>query len=375
MSKEKKAYHIIISGGGTGGHIFPALAIADGLKASGLPVEILFVGAEGRMEMEKVPAAGYPIEGLEISGIQRSLTTKNFAVPFKIVKSLLKAKSIINNFKPDIAIGVGGYASGPMLFAASLSGVPTVIQEQNSYPGVTNKILAKRAKLIFVAYNGMEKYFPANKIVLAGNPVRSLISGELPSKAEACAFFGLDVSKPVIFSFGGSLGARTINQSIEKHLDVIKDSGAQLIWQTGKAYFNQINQKLDENDWSGLKVMEFLKEMHFAFAAADVIISRAGALSIAELCLVGKPVILVPSPNVSEDHQTKNAMALVNNGAAILVTDKDAQELLIPTALDLLKNESQRNSLSIKIKQMAITDATDTIVKNISQILQNNDKL
>jgi UDP-N-acetylglucosamine--N-acetylmuramyl-(pentapeptide) pyrophosphoryl-undecaprenol N-acetylglucosamine transferase len=375
MSKEKKAYHIIISGGGTGGHIFPALAIADGLKASGLPVEILFVGAEGRMEMEKVPAAGYPIEGLEISGIQRSLTTKNFAVPFKIVKSLLKAKSIINNFKPDIAIGVGGYASGPMLFAASLSGVPTVIQEQNSYPGVTNKILAKRAKMIFVAYEGMQKFFPADKLVLAGNPVRALIAGNLPTKEEACNFFGLDVSKPVIFSFGGSLGARTINQSIEKHLDVIKDSGAQLIWQTGKAYFNQINQKLDENDWSGLKVMEFLKEMHFAFAAADVIISRAGALSIAELCLVGKPVILVPSPNVSEDHQTKNAMALVNNGAAILVTDKDAQELLIPTALDLLKNESQRNSLSIKIKQMAIADATDTIVKNISQILQNNDKL
>jgi UDP-N-acetylglucosamine--N-acetylmuramyl-(pentapeptide) pyrophosphoryl-undecaprenol N-acetylglucosamine transferase len=375
MSKDKKTYHIIISGGGTGGHIFPALAIADGLKASGLPVEILFVGAEGRMEMEKVPAAGYPIEGLEISGLQRSLTTKNLAIPFKIVRSLLKAKSIVNKFKPDIAIGVGGYASGPMLFAASLSGVPTVIQEQNSYPGVTNKILAKRAKMIFVAYEGMQKFFPADKLVLAGNPVRALIAGNLPTKEEACNFFGLDVSKPVIFSFGGSLGARTINQSIEKHLDVIKDSGAQLIWQTGKAYFNQINQKLDENDWSGLKVMEFLKEMHFAFAAADVIISRAGALSIAELCLVGKPVILVPSPNVSEDHQTKNAMALVNNGAAILVTDKDAQELLIPTALDLLKNESQRNSLSIKIKQMAIADATDTIVKNISQILQNNDKL
>jgi UDP-N-acetylglucosamine--N-acetylmuramyl-(pentapeptide) pyrophosphoryl-undecaprenol N-acetylglucosamine transferase len=303
------------------------------------------------------------------------LTTKNLAIPFKIVRSLLKAKSIVNKFKPDIAIGVGGYASGPMLFAASLSGVPTVIQEQNSYPGVTNKILAKRAKMIFVAYEGMQKFFPADKLVLAGNPVRALIAGNLPTKEEACNFFGLDVSKPVIFSFGGSLGARTINQSIEKHLDVIKDSGAQLIWQTGKAYFNQINQKLDENDWSGLKVMEFLKEMHFAFAAADVIISRAGALSIAELCLVGKPVILVPSPNVSEDHQTKNAMALVNNGAAILVTDKDAQELLIPTALDLLKNESQRNSLSIKIKQMAIADATDTIVKNISQILQNNDKL
>ena len=375
MSKDKKTYHIIISGGGTGGHIFPALAIADGLKASGLPVEILFVGAIGRMEMEKVPAAGYPIEGLDISGFQRTLTTKNLSIPIKVLKSLLKAKSIVKNFKPDIAIGVGGYASGPMLFAASLAGVPTVIQEQNSYPGVTNKILAKRAKKIFVAYNGMEKYFPANKIELAGNPVRSLISGELPSKAEACAFFGLDASKPVIFSFGGSLGARTINQSIEKNLDAIKDSNTQLIWQTGKAYYAQISQKLEGNDWSGLKVMEFLKEMHFAFAAADVIISRAGALSIAELCLVGKPVILVPSPNVSEDHQTKNAMALVNNGAAVLVTDKDAQEKLIHTALNLLKNEEQRTSLSSQIRKMGISDATDTIVKSITKILQNNDTI
>lgn len=375
MSKGNKTYHIIISGGGTGGHIFPALAIADGLKASGLPVEILFVGAEGRMEMEKVPAAGYPIEGLEISGIQRSMTIKNLNVPVKIIKSLLKAKSIINNFKPDIAIGVGGYASGPMLFAASLAGVPTVIQEQNSYPGVTNKILAKRAKKIFVAYSGMEKFFPADKLVLAGNPVRSLISGGLPSKAEACKFFGLDESKPVIFSFGGSLGARTINQSIEKNLDAIKDSGTQLIWQTGKAYYSQISQKLEGSDWSGLKVMEFLKEMHYAFAAADVIISRAGALSIAELCLVGKPVILVPSPNVSEDHQTKNAMALVNNGAAILVTDKDAPEKLIHTALNLLKDESQRKSLSSQIITMGMSNATDTIVKGITEILQNNDTI
>lgn len=371
MASGQKTYKVIISGGGTGGHIFPALAIADGLKNSALPVEILFVGAQGRMEMEKVPAAGYKIEGLEISGFQRELTSKNLSFPFKVVKSLWKARQIVSNFQPDIAVGVGGYASGPLLFAASLSGVPTVIQEQNSFPGVTNKILAKRAKKIFVAYDGMEKYFPKEKIVEAGNPVRALIAGKLPTQAEGKAFFNLDPDKPVIFSFGGSLGARTINQSIEKGLEGIRENGAQIIWQTGKVYYEQLKGRLDATMWEGLKVMDFLKEMHYAFAAADIIISRAGALSIAELCLVGKPVILVPSPNVAEDHQTKNALALVKKEAAVLVTDKEAPEKLVATALDLLKNESYKAKLSAEILGLGKRDATETIVKQIIHLIQN----
>jgi UDP-N-acetylglucosamine--N-acetylmuramyl-(pentapeptide) pyrophosphoryl-undecaprenol N-acetylglucosamine transferase len=368
MTTQKK-YRIIISGGGTGGHIFPAIAIADGLKESGLVEEILFVGAEGRMEMEKVPAAGYKIIGLEISGFQRSLSSKNLSFPFKVLKSLKKAREIVKQFRPDIAIGVGGYASGPLLFAAATSGVPTIIQEQNSYPGITNKILAKRAKKIFVAYPNMSQFFPEEKIVYSGNPVRSIIQKNLPSKEESCQFFGLDPKKPVILSFGGSLGALTLNESIENGIQQFSDKDIQVIWQTGSYYYQKIHEKWANKTPNGIQIHEFLREMNYAYGAADIIISRAGAISISELCIVGKTTILVPSPNVAEDHQTKNAMALVYQQAAILVKDVDARNILCDTVIKTLENTQQMQELSYNIKYMAKPDATNSIVQSIQQLL------
>lgn len=364
------AYKVIISGGGTGGHIFPAIAIADGLRHSGVPVDILFVGAKGRMEMDKVPAAGYPIEGLNISGFQRSLDIQNISFPFKVVKSLVDARSILDRFQPDIAIGVGGYASGPLLFAAALKGVPTLIQEQNSYPGVTNKILSRRAVKICVAYPDMEQYFPAKKIVYTGNPVRSSIAATLPSKQESCEFFGLDHNKPVVLSFGGSLGALTLNDSMEKGVQKLQDAGIQAIWQTGSYYYKGLADRWEGKLPSGILMKEFLKEMHFAYGAADVIISRAGALSISELCLVGKAVILVPSPNVAEDHQTKNAQALVQRDAAIMIRDSEARQDLIDAAIELVKQPERSARLGASIKELGRPDATEAIVEQILNILK-----
>lgn len=368
MTTQKK-YRIIISGGGTGGHIFPAVAIADGLRDSGLAEEILFVGAQGKMEMEKVPAAGYKIEGLEVVGLQRSLSLKNLKFPFKVLKSLLHARKIVKDFKPDIAIGVGGYASGPLLFAAATGGVPTIIQEQNSYPGITNKILSKRAKKICVAYPNMQQFFPEDKIVYTGNPVRSVITQPLPSKEESCRFFGLNPEKPVVLSFGGSLGALTLNDSIENGVAQFAEKDIQVIWQTGSFYYKRIHEAWKDKTPDGIKIHEFLKEMQYAYGAADLIISRAGALSISELCIVGKPTILVPSPNVAEDHQTKNAMALVNANAAILVKDAEARNILCNTAIDTLQKPELLQSLSANIKTLAKAEATKTIVQTIQQLL------
>lgn len=365
-----KIYKIIISGGGTGGHIFPAIAIADGLKQCGLPVDILFVGAKGKMEMEKVPAAGYPIEGLDIAGFQRSLTVKNLTFPFKVMKSLLDARAIITRFQPDIAVGVGGYASGPLLFAASMKGIPTLIQEQNSYPGVTNKILSGRARKICVAYPGMEQFFPADKLVYTGNPVRKIITDTLPSKEEACAFYGLDASRPVVLSFGGSLGAKTLNVAMEKSVAGWVRSGAQVIWQTGSFYYKDIQDRWKDNTPVGVKIVEFIREMHMAYAAADVIISRAGALSISELCIVGKATVLIPSPNVAEDHQTKNARALTNHGAAVMLSDTEAPDLLAETVIKLLSDEPKRYSMGNAIKELAKPDAVKVIVEEIIKIIK-----
>ncbi len=354
----------IISGGGTGGHIFPAVAIANALKKNIPDCEILFVGAEGRMEMQKVPEAGYAIKGLPIAGLQRSLDLKNLLLPIKILKSVTMAMKIITDFKPDVAIGVGGYASAPLLFAAKLKGIPYVIQEQNSYAGITNKILGKWAQKICVAYDGMENFFPKEKIVFTGNPVRANISESKVTKQEALQYFDLAENRKTVLVIGGSLGARTINQSIDAGIEKINVGNIQLVWQTGKGYFETAKQKANNS----IKVFDFIKQMDMAYAAADIIISRAGALSVSELCIVGKPCVLVPSPNVAEDHQTKNAMALVNKNAAVLVKDLEAKEKLISTVLELIIDEIHQNQLSQNIKQLAIADADERIVKEILKL-------
>jgi UDP-N-acetylglucosamine--N-acetylmuramyl-(pentapeptide) pyrophosphoryl-undecaprenol N-acetylglucosamine transferase len=355
----------IIAGGGTGGHIFPAIAIADSLKQHQPNCEILFVGASGRMEMEKVPQAGYKIIGLNVVGLQRSLTPKNLLFPFKVCKSLLQARKVIKDFKPDACIGVGGYASGPVLFIAALLGIKIFIQEQNSYPGITNKILSKFARKIFVAYDNLNAFFNPNKIILTGNPVRKDITAVLPTKQEALSFFNLKENKKTILIIGGSLGARTINESIEKNIELFTENNIQLLWQTGKIYYDGIIERTKDKDLSDVKIHQFIKEMNMAYAAADIIISRAGALSISELCIVGKPTILIPSPNVSEDHQTKNAMALVNKNAAVLIKDTEAKEKLGNEVLALLQDENKLNNLSSNIKTLAKTNAANDIVTEI----------
>lgn len=362
----------IISGGGTGGHIFPAIAIANALKRIDPKAEILFVGASGRMEMEKVPAAGYKIIGLDIQGIQRGSIVKNLMFPFKVFNSLRKASRIIRDFKPDAAIGVGGYASGPLLFAASLSGIPTLIQEQNSYAGVTNKLLAKRAKKICVAFDGMEKFFPADKIIKTGNPIRKESVDIGGKRLSAMELLKLSPDKKTILVTGGSLGARTLNNSILAGLNKIIKADVQVIWQTGKVYYKGIIEKLGESYHPNVQIMEFLNRMDLAYAAADVIISRAGAGTIAELCVVKKPVILVPSPNVAEDHQTKNALALVQENAALMVADRDAEAKLVDTALNLLNDKDKQKTISTNISKLALPDADDVIAKEIIQISINN---
>jgi UDP-N-acetylglucosamine--N-acetylmuramyl-(pentapeptide) pyrophosphoryl-undecaprenol N-acetylglucosamine transferase len=359
---------VIISGGGTGGHIFPAIAIANALKKLDPAIELLFVGANGRMEMEKVPAAGYKIIGLDIQGIQRKSIWKNILFPFKLLMSLIKAVKIIKDFKPNAAVGVGGYASGPLLYAASLMGIPYLIQEQNSYAGITNKRLGKKAKRICVAFDGMDKFFPAQSIIKTGNPIRKDSVNISGKEKEGAEFFKLSPAKKTILVTGGSLGARTLNNSVMAGLDKIIAADVQLIWQTGKVYYQGIMEKLGESYNANICITEFLNRMDLAYAAADVIISRAGAGTIAELCVVKKPVILVPSPNVAEDHQTKNALALVKENAALLVTDTEAVEKLIDEALALLKNEVNRKELMLNIGKMAMPDADEVIAKEVMEI-------
>ncbi|MBK6266962.1 undecaprenyldiphospho-muramoylpentapeptide beta-N-acetylglucosaminyltransferase [Marivirga sp. S37H4] len=369
MSQTQKPYRFIISGGGTGGHIFPALAIADQIKLEAPDSEILFVGAESKMEMQKVPEAGYKILGLPIAGIQRSLTLKNLAFPFKLLNSLRQAKKIVKNFKPDAVIGVGGYASGPTLRAASNAGIPCFLQEQNSYAGLTNKWLKNKVQKICVAYEGMEKYFPASKLQITGNPVRKGLMN-LPDKETALKHYKLSAETPVILVLGGSLGARVINESVMKHLPLLKESNVQMLWQTGKLYHQEMLVRANQPDNSPIKVLEFIKEMEMAYATADIIVSRAGALSVSELAIIGKPVIFVPSSGVAEDHQTKNANSLVQKDAAILVTDQEAVEVLIPKALDLLEDEELKNELATNIKKLARPNATEDIVKIIFSMIK-----
>ncbi len=364
-----KELRIVISGGGTGGHIFPAVSIANAIKAKYPNANILFVGALGRMEMQRVPAAGYEIKGLPISGFDRKHLLKNIAVLFKIWKSQRMAKKIIRDFKPMVAVGVGGYASGPTLNVCADKGIPCLIQEQNSYAGVTNKLLAKKAAKICVAYEGMDRFFPAEKIIMTGNPVRQNVLNVTITKAEARKTFGLDPDKKTILLVGGSLGARTINESMSQHLQQVKDADVQFIWQTGKYYSEEINKTLTEfGPIPNLKVLDFISDMGAAYQAADLVISRAGASSISEFCLIGKPVILVPSPNVAEDHQTKNAMALVDKDAAVYVKDADAPQTLLDAALGIIHNDAKLESLSTNIKTLGLKDSADIIADEVVKL-------
>ncbi len=358
---------VIISGGGTGGHIFPAVSIANALKETDSTIEILFVGAEGKMEMEKVPAAGYDIVGLPVAGFQRRLTFKNITFFFKLAASMLKARKVVKNFNPDVVVGVGGYASGPVLRVASQKEIPSIIQEQNSFPGVTNRILAKKVSKICVAYPEMDRFFPASKIVLTGNPIRQNLLSKVDRK-EAAAYFGLDPDKKVVFVTGGSLGARTINEGIKAGYQQLIDQGVQLIWQTGKYYYDHITKEVQENDQ--IKIMAFVDKMEAAFSLADVVVSRAGASSISEIALLGKATVFVPSPNVSEDHQTKNAMALVKEDAAEMVADKDVADHLVSKVLGLLNNEERLTLLKKNVAGFAKPDAAKHIVEELMLLVK-----
>jgi UDP-N-acetylglucosamine--N-acetylmuramyl-(pentapeptide) pyrophosphoryl-undecaprenol N-acetylglucosamine transferase len=360
---------VIISGGGTGGHIFPAIAIANRIKKEFPDSEILFIGAEGRMEMTRVPEAGYKIIGLWISGFQRRITVKNLFLPFKIVASLLKARKIIKNFKPDVVIGVGGYASAPTLKIASMLNIPTIIQEQNSYPGKTNKFLSKKATKVCVAYEGLEAFFPAHKIVLTGNPVRTQVVQIEGLKEKGFTHFKLDPNKKTVLVVGGSLGAKTLNESFVDKLKIIQENNIQLIWQCGSYQHDDLKLRTADLDMTGIVLTRFINEMELAYATADIIVSRAGAIAISELCIIGKPTVLVPSPNVAEDHQTKNAMALVNDNAAILVKDVEAREKLVPRLMELMKNPEEQKELSDKIQKRAISNADERIVNVIKSIM------
>lgn len=369
---QRKNIKVLISGGGTGGHIFPAIAIANAIKSRYPKVDILFVGADNRMEMEKVPAAGYPIIGLPVAGFDRRKMWKNVAVIIKLIKSILKSYKIIKNYRPDIAIGVGGYASGPSLRTAAAMGVPCLIQEQNSYAGVSNKLLAKKAQTICVAYEGMDKFFPKQKIVVTGNPIRQDLTASIVNKEEAYAFFKLDPNKKTILIIGGSLGAATINKSIMAGIHKIIDSNIQVIWQSGKFYFHEAQQSLSQYAQAPIVLSEFISRMDLAYAVADLVISRAGASSISELCCLQKPCVLVPSPNVAEDHQTMNALALVKKGAAILIKDKDAIKELIPFCLEMVHKEDQLKDLSKNISKLSLPDAANKIVDQVEIILKLN---
>ena len=364
---------VIISGGGTGGHIFPAVSIANAVKALRPDAKILFVGALGRMEMQRVPAAGYEIIGLPIQGFDRKNLLKNFKVLYKIWKSQRMAKKIIKDFRPQVAVGVGGYASGPTLNMAAAKGIPCLLQEQNSYAGVTNKLLAKKAAKICVAYEGMERFFPAEKIMMTGNPVRQQLLDTTITHEDAVRTFGFDPTKKVVLIVGGSLGARTLNESVLQHLDQIRKSDVQFIWQTGKFYSAEISERLKGQDIPNLTVTDFISDMGVAYKAADLVVSRAGAGSISEFSLLGKPVILVPSPNVAEDHQTKNAMALVNKAAALYVKDAEADKILLPLAIDTAKDDAKLQSLHENILKMALPDSADIIAKEVIKLSEGHD--
>ena len=368
-TKSNSQPRFIISGGGTGGHIFPAISIANALKESYPEADILFVGAIGRMEMERVPAAGYPIEGLPVSGFDRKNMLRNVKVVWNLLRSILKARKIIRRFKPDVAIGVGGYASAPVLRAASAFGVPTLIQEQNSYAGVTNKLLAKKAARICVAYDEMERFFPKDKIVKTGNPVRQDLFAVAPKAEAAYQFFGLDPAKKTILIVGGSLGARTINQSVIAHLETLANSEVQVIWQTGKFYIEDAEKAFKPFGCKQIIVTAFVSRMDYAYSAADLVISRAGASSISELCLLAKPAVLVPSPNVAEDHQTKNAMALVKHDAAVMIRDAEAKDKMIPEALKLIQDTSKMTALSKNILNLAEQNSAGRIAEEVKKLL------
>jgi len=359
---------IIIAGGGTGGHIFPAIAIANALKKKDNTIEILFIGAKGRMEMEKVPQAGYKIIGLDIVGFNRSSLIKNIGLPFKIIKSFFQARGIMREFKPDAVVGVGGYASFPMLQLAQQKRIPTVIQEQNSFAGKTNMILGKRAKKVCVAYEGMEKFFPKEKIVITGNPVRAAISRSTVSKAEGLRFFQLAEGRKTVFVVGGSLGAKSINEAVDAHFEELLNANLQLIWQTGKLYLAKARERAAGRQ--GVWVNDFITKMEDAYAAADIVISRAGAIAIAELCVMKKPALFVPFPYAAEDHQTVNAMSLVNKNAALIVKDDEAKDKVISMIIELAKDEAKQNELKNSISRLAITNADEKIAEEILSVLR-----
>jgi UDP-N-acetylglucosamine--N-acetylmuramyl-(pentapeptide) pyrophosphoryl-undecaprenol N-acetylglucosamine transferase len=365
-----KKTKVIVSGGGTGGHIFPAVSIANELKERLPEVDILFVGALGKMEMERVPAAGYRIVGLPVMGFPRKPSFRMFTFFWKLLQSMRLANKIIDDFKPDVAVGVGGFASGPILKAAVRKGVPAVLQEQNSYAGVTNKLLASKVNKICVAYPKMERYFPAEKIVLTGNPIRRNLIDAVVNKGEALEYFKLNAEKPVVLLVGGSLGARTLNESVIAGLELIRQSDVQVIWQTGSYYYKEMQERLGKNAPGNLLPVEFVSRMDLAYAVADVVISRAGAGTISELCLLGKPSVLVPSPNVAEDHQTKNAMALVDNQAALLIKDADSKAELLKETFKLLADKPRLKSLSENIRKLGRPDAAKEIVDVILEVLK-----
>ena len=362
-----KKYKFILSGGGTGGHIYPAVAIANELKSRFSDCEILFVGAQDKMEMQKVPQAGYAIEGLWIAGIQRKLTLQNIMFPLKLVSSLWKSRKIIKKFKPDAVIGTGGFASGPLLQVANSNNIPTVIQEQNSFPGITNKILSKKANAICVAYENLERFFPKDKIVFTGNPVRQDLLDSDSKTQEGITHFKLDANKKTLLILGGSLGARRVNQLIEKELDFLLASGVQVFWQCGKLYFEDYKKY---NDQQNVQVVSFIDRMDLIYAAANFVISRAGASSVSELCLVGKPTIFIPSPNVAEDHQTKNAKAIVDKNGAILLKESELDDQFETTFSDLISNENLQKELSQNIKSLAKPNATKDIVEEIIKLIK-----
>jgi UDP-N-acetylglucosamine--N-acetylmuramyl-(pentapeptide) pyrophosphoryl-undecaprenol N-acetylglucosamine transferase len=363
-----KQLKVILSGGGTGGHIFPAVAIANEIKKLVPSAEILFVGALGKMEMEKVPASGYKIIGVPIAGLQRRFTLSNFKLPFLIIKSMMQTKKIISEFKPDVVVGTGGYASGPLIRAATSKGIPALIQEQNSYAGITNKILSKKVNKICVAYEGMERFFPKEKIIMTGNPVRQDITGLESKKPEGYSFFKLDPAKKTVLVIGGSLGARSINEAMGSGLKKFSDNDIQLVWQTGKGYGEKGKQEAAPFNSKNIYAFDFISRMDLAYVVADVVISRAGASSVSELCNTSKPCILVPSPNVAEDHQTKNAMALVKKNAAILVKDDVAKTELIDKCIELMKDKNKQDELSNNIKGLAFLNSSNVIAKEVLKL-------
>ncbi len=367
MSSDNSTYRFVLSGGGTGGHIYPAIAIANELKRRYPDAEFLFVGARDRMEMEKVPKAGYKIEGLWISGLQRKLSLKNLMFPFKVISSLMRSKSIIKNFKPNVAIGTGGFASGPLLQVAIGKGIPTLIQEQNSFPGITNKLLAKKANVICVAYEGLEAYFPKEKVKLTGNPIRQDLAQNNMTSVQAKDALKLSHGKHCLLVLGGSLGSRRINQLIEEHLSFFGDKQIELLWQCGSFYYDDY-RKYNQNE--GVSVMPFIDDMKTAYAAADIIISRSGAISVSELCVIGKPVLFIPSPNVAEDHQTKNAKAIADKMAAIYISESDLDEAFKDKFSKLLESEDLRKQLAANIQLLAKTEATKDIVDEIEKLIR-----